>query len=157
VIVAPLTEPNDLPEGRGWRLDFDGEVHRVLVGAHDWLAFEVDGLQYRLPRLGYAKTRAFDLNGHPASVTHRFKAEPVGLWIRRQSAGRNIVLATFGFLISAGLGGGIVAGSLKERRMLSRFELTVDGRSAGTWATKFDAQGSSTWEFVERGDPLPGW
>lgn len=157
MIVTPLSEPSDLPAGRGWRLEFDGEVHRVVVATPKWQSFEVDGLQYRLPRLGNRKTRDFALDGRHSSVTYWFTAEPIGLWIRRQSPGRNIVLAMLGFFVSAGLGGGMVAGSLKERRMRGFSELTVEGRSAGTWATTFDAHGSPGWEFVAPGRPLPAW
>jgi hypothetical protein len=157
VKVTPVSESGDPPAGRGWRLDFDREAHLVVLTTRDWQSFEVDGVGYRLPRLGYTKTRNFILNGRPSSITHRFKAEPVRQWIRRQSAGRNIVLATIGFMISTGLGAGIAAGSLKERRMLSRSELTVDGRSAGTWASTLDTDGSPSWEFVAPGDPLPAF
>src|SRR3954451_16337660 len=103
MVVRPLSEP-ELPDGRGWRLEFNDEVHRVVIGTRDWQSFEVDRRQYQLPRLGYTKTRDFDLNGRPSSVTHSFKAEPVAHWIRRQSPGRTFVVASLGVLISSAVG-----------------------------------------------------
>ena len=74
VLVAPMIEPPDVNDGRGWSISLgDGVAHQVQIGHNSAItgiprSFESDGETRKLP-IGSPQTVSFAIGGRPASLT----------------------------------------------------------------------------------------
>lgn len=145
---------------RGWRVHLEGENHQVLLPTGSFRSMlgtklEVDDAPVALPRgLGFRKTASFVVGGHPATIEVWTVFEPVRHWAGGANLRRAGLLGFLGGLLSAGVGAGLAAGTMEQRRTRELARLSVDDVPLGTWMSTQPPRNGVRWEFVAPADDL---
>ena len=137
----------------GWRLQGRGEAVVTLLPAGGCRSIvrgprvEIGATAVSVPRRpGRRSTREVGVGGHLLRVAVWHTVEPRARW-RARVPKRKAIGALLGFLVSPGVGAGLVVGAMPHARVRFVYQLLVDEVVAGTWMQTTD-EGLSTWEHI---------